>query len=134
MLHSFLERILLESRGVILYERHVIGKFGEDVAERYLIQKGYRIISRNFSCRQGELDIIAEYNEYLVFIEVKTRSNFLYGKPVEAVDKYKRQHMYRVAKYYLHIHGWENRFVRFDVIEVYIERGIARVNHIPQVM
>lgn len=117
-----------------MYERHVIGKFGEDVAERYLRQKGYRIIGRNFSCRQGELDIIAENNEYLVFIEVKTRSNFLYGKPIEAVGKNKRRHMYKVAKYYLHIQGWENRFVRFDAIEVFVDKGIARVNHILQIM
>ena len=117
-----------------MYERHVIGKYGEDVAERYLKQKGYRIIKRNFSCRQGELDIIAENNEYLVFIEVKTRSNFLYGKPIEAVGKYKIKHMYKVAKYFLHTQGWENRFVRFDVIEVYIDRGIAKVKHIRQII
>lgn len=117
-----------------MYERHVIGRFGEDVAERYLKQKGYKIIGRNFSCRQGELDIIAENNEYLIFVEVKTRSNSLYGKAAEAVNKNKRKHMNKVAKYYLHIQGWEKRFVRFDVIEVYVDRGLARVNHIPQIM
>lgn len=117
-----------------MYKRHIIGKFGEEVAERFLKQKGYKIIARNFSCRQGELDIIAENNEYLVFAEVKTRSNFLYGKPVEAVGNNKREHMYKVAKYYLHIRGWENRFIRFDVIEVYVDKGLARVNHIPQII
>ena len=117
-----------------MYRRHVIGRYGEDVAERYLKQKGYTIIGKNFSCRQGELDIIAKDNEYLVFIEVKTRSNFMYGKPVEAVGKLKKQHMYKVAKYYLHIHGLEKKFVRFDVIEVYIDKGLARVNHIPQII
>ena len=117
-----------------MYERHTIGKFGEDIAERYLKQNGYRIIGRNFSCRQGELDIIAEKNEYVVFIEVKTRSNFLYGTPAQAVDKTKKEHMKRVAKYYLHIQGWERRFIRFDVIEVYVEKGFAKVHHIPQIM
>lgn len=117
-----------------MYQRHVVGKYGEDVAERYLKQKGYKIINRNFSCRQGELDIIAENSEYIVFIEVKTRSNFLYGNPVDSVGKDKQRHMKKVAKYYLHIHGWENRFVRFDVIEVYIDRGIAKVNHIRQII
>ncbi len=117
-----------------MYERHAIGKYGEDVAERYLKQKGYRIIGRNFSCRQGELDIIAEDNEYLVFIEVKTRSNSIYGKPAEAVNKNKKLHMYRVAKYYLHIQKWENRFVRFDVIEVYVDRGLTKVHHIAHIM
>ena len=117
-----------------MYQRHIIGKYGEDVAIRFLEQKGYKIIERNFSCRQGELDIIARNNEYIVFIEVKTRSNFLYGTPIEAVGKNKQKHIFRVAKYYLHIHRLENHFVRFDVIEVFIDRGIAKVNHIKQVM
>ena len=119
---------------MILYERHLIGKLGEDVAERYLKQKGYLIIERNFSCRQGELDIIAKEKDFLVFVEVKTRSNLLYGKPVEAVNINKRKHMIKVAKYYLHIHSWDNRFVRFDVIEVFIDKGIAKVHHIPQIV
>lgn len=117
-----------------MYKRHAIGKYGEDVAERFLKQKGYRIIGRNFLCRQGEIDIIAENNEYLVFVEVKTRSNSMYGQPIDAVGKQKRRHMYKAAKFYLHIHGWENRFVRFDVIEIYIDKGLAKVNHIPQIM
>ena len=117
-----------------MYERHKIGKYGEDVAERYLKQKGYKIIERNFTCRQGELDIVAENREYLIFIEVKTRSNFLYGKPIEAVDRKKQKHLYKVAKYYLHIHRWEERFVRFDVVEVYVEKGIAKVSHIRQII
>ncbi len=117
-----------------MYVRHAIGKFGEDVAERYLKQKGYKIICRNFSCRQGELDIIAENSEYLVFIEVKTRSNSSYGHPIDAVGKYKMQHMFKVAKYYLHLQGLENRFIRFDVIEVYIDKGFAKVRHIPQIV
>ena len=116
-----------------MYDRHVIGKYGEDVAERYLKQKGYKILKRNFSCRQGELDIIAENKGYIVFVEVKTRSNFLYGKPIEAVGKEKCKHIYKVARYYLHIKKLENRFIRFDVIEVYIEKGLAKVNHIRQI-
>ena len=117
-----------------MYERHVIGKYGEDVAERYLKQKGYNIIERNFECRQGELDIIAENREYIIFIEVKTRSNLLYGKPIDAVKGKKQEHMYKVAKYYLHIHGLEKRYIRFDVVEVYVEKGVAKVNHIRQII
>ena len=117
-----------------MYKRHVIGQYGENIAERYLKNKGYNIIARNFSCKQGELDIIAENKEYVVFVEVKTRSNYLYGKPRDAVGKNKREHMYKVAKYYLHIQGWEERFVRFDVIEVYMEKGLAKVIHIPQIL
>lgn len=117
-----------------MYQRHIIGKYGEDVAVRFLEQKGYKIIERNFSCRQGELDIIAKNNGYIVFIEVKTRSNFLYGMPGEAVGRDKQKHIYKVAKYYLHIHKLENHFVRFDVVEVLLDKGRAKVNHIKQAM
>ena len=82
-----------------MYKKHKIGKYGEEVAKRYLKLKGYNIVQSNFSCRQGEIDIIANDDKELVFIEVKTRSNLLYGYPVEAVNSTKQTHMYRVAKY-----------------------------------
>lgn len=117
-----------------MYKRHEIGKYGEEVAKRYLSQKDYKIIQCNFSCRQGEIDIIATDGKELVFIEVKTRTNLTYGYPVEAVNCVKQTHMYKVARYYLHLNKLENCFVRFDVIEVYLDKSRARVNHIKQVM
>lgn len=117
-----------------MYKRHEIGKYGEEVAERYLLKKEYVIMKRNFSCRQGEIDIIAKDKEEIVFIEVKTRSNFLYGKPADAVNKIKQNHIYEVARYFLHLNKLEDKFVRFDVIEVYIEKNRATVNHIKQMM
>lgn len=117
-----------------MYKRHEIGKYGEEVAERYLQNKDYTIIGRNFSCRQGEIDIIAFYKQQIIFIEVKTRSNLLYGQPAEAVDGRKQKHIYKAAKYYLYLNKLENSFVRFDVIEVYVDKNRARLNHIKQVI
>ena len=117
-----------------MYTRHKLGQYGEEVAKRYIQLKGYKIIQSNFSCRQGEIDIIAYDDKEMVFIEVKTRSNLFYGYPVDAVNLTKQTHMYRVAKYYLHLKKLEKCFIRFDVIEVYIERGRARVNHIKQII
>ena len=77
-----------------MYEKHEIGKLGEDIACKYLLQQNYKIIERNFLCKQGEIDIIARDEKYLVFIEVKTRSNVLYGKPIDAVDRTKEKHIY----------------------------------------
>ena len=62
-----------------MYASHELGKQGENYACQYLKTKGYQIIQRNFSCKQGEIDIIAKDKEEYVFIEVKTRHNFHYG-------------------------------------------------------
>ena len=94
---------------------------------------GYEIIDRNFMCRVGEIDIVAKDKNEFVFIEVKTRSNGCFGRPREAVDDYKQKHIYRSTRYYLHIHGLDNAFVRFDVIEVYLLNGKYKVRHLKQV-
>lgn len=66
-----------------------LGKIGEELAAKYLTQNKYKIIQRNFRCKLGKIDIIAYdlKNKELVFFEVKTRSNFKYGRPSEAVTK-----------------------------------------------
>lgn len=104
-----------------MYRRHRTGVEGEDIANRYLKMNNYTILDRNFSCRQGEIDIIAKdniMNEY-VFIEVKTRKNDKYGEPVEAVDKKKQKHIVYATEYYVYKNELENAFIRFDVISIY---------------
>ena len=117
-----------------MYIKHIIGKYGEDLAIKYLAQNNYKIIERNFSCKQGEIDIICTNGEYIIFIEVKTRSNLLYGRPVDAVNQEKQKHMYKAARYYLYLHSMEEYFIRFDVIEVYISKNKYKINHIRQII
>ena len=98
-----------------------MGKTGEDKACIYLKKHKYKIIERNFLCRQGEIDIVAfdkTANEY-VFIEVKTRNNKKYGNPEEAVNEPKQKHIYNSTKYYIYKNKLENAFIRFDVIVIY---------------
>ena len=90
----------------------------------------YKIIERNFSCRQGEIDIIAKDKDEIVFIEVKTRTNKKYGEPIDAITYYKKKHIIKSIKYYLYIKNLENAFVRIDVIEVYQKKDGFFVNHI----
>lgn len=106
---------------------------GENLSTKYLIKKGYKIVDRNFRCKSGEIDIIAENKDYLIFIEVKTRSSLCYGKPQDAVHKYKRKNMIKTARYYLYINKFENRFIRFDIIEIYLKRESFKINHIQKV-
>ena len=117
-----------------MYLKHEIGKIGEDLATKYLESLGYVIIERNFVAKQGEIDIIARDKKELVFLEVKTRTNDLYGKPVEAVTAPKQKHLINTAKYYLYSKHLENEFVRIDVIEVYIRNNKYRINHIKQII
>ena len=119
-----------------MYLRHQTGKIGEDLATKYLESLGYTIVERNFVAKQGEIDIVAKDNSKgeLVFIEVKTRTNTLYGKPIEAVTEPKQKHLISTAKYYLYNKHLENEFVRLDVIEVYLQNDLYRINHIKQVI
>lgn len=94
------------------------GKFGEDKAAEFLAKGGYRIIERNFSCKLGEIDIVARKGDTLRFIEVKTRSGFQFGSPAEAVNENKMRHIRRVAEIYLRARRLNPMRISFDVIEV----------------
>lgn len=115
-----------------MYTRHITGKIGEDITVKYLIKNGYKILERNFECRQGEIDIIALDKDELVFIEVKTRSTFFYGSPSEAVNEIKQKHIYKSAEYYVYSRHLENERIRIDVIEVYKKNDKFVINHIKQ--
>ena len=117
-----------------MYLKHEIGKIGEDLASKYLEDAEYTIIERNFMARQGEIDIIAKDKKELVFIEVKTRTNDMYGKPIEAVNMQKQKHLLNTIKYYLYSKHLENEFVRIDVIEVYFNNDTYKINHIKQII
>jgi len=117
-----------------MYIRHEIGKLGEKFAVKYLEQIGYKILERNFECKQGEIDIIAIDNEELVFIEVKTRTNIKFGTPVEAVNQNKQKHLLKAVRYYLHSRNLESEFVSIDVVEIYMFEHKYRVNHIKQII
>ena len=115
-----------------MYERHETGKIGEDIAVKYLIQNNYKIMERNFECKQGEIDIIALDKTEIVFIEVKTRASALYGLPKEAINQTKKKRIYWSAEYYVYSHNLEKDPIRIDVIEIYKKKGKFYVNHIKQ--
>lgn len=116
------------------YERHILGNNGEKIASEYLEKNHYEIIKRNFRCKQGEIDIIAydNKNREYVFVEVKTRTNFEYGKPVDSVNKMKQKHIVSATKYYIYLHNLKNKYIRFDIIEIY-KKDQYIINHIKNV-
>ena len=96
-----------------------LGDQGEAYAAAYLRQNGYRILTRNYRTKIGEIDLIADDHGTLVFIEVKTRSSVRCGVPAEAVNYKKRQKIIQTAYWYLYEQRRENTTCRFDVLEVY---------------
>ncbi len=117
-----------------MYLKHKIGKIGENLACEYLMNNGYQILERNFESRQGEIDIVALDKNEVVFIEVKTRTNNKYGTPVEAVDENKQNHLIRTIEYYIYKRNLHDKFIRIDVIEIYLYRHKYKVNHIKQII
>ena len=94
-----------------------LGERGEDFASRYLKKKGYKVIARNYKTRLGEIDIIAEQDNVVVFVEVKTRSNISFGYPFEAVNQKKRQKLKKVALLYLKKCP-RHYTARFDILSI----------------
>lgn len=94
------------------------GKRGEELAAGYLAAAGYRIIERNYRCLFGEMDIVAEEGETLVFVEVKSRRSDAYGDPLLAVGQKKQKQISRIALHYLAEHRLRQRPARFDVVAV----------------
>lgn len=108
-----------------------LGRRGEDIAARFLEQRGLVLLNRNWRCRDGELDIVATDGIRLVVAEVKTRSGTGFGTPAEAVTPAKAARIRRLASAWLSAHrvGWCE--VRFDVVAVLCPAGGAvRVEHL----
>ncbi len=123
-----------------LTDKQITGRLGEDAAVKYLKKNGYCIKDRNIHVSRNEIDIIAEDQEYIVFVEVKTRSLARYGSfgkfgsAGRAVDSQKRKNTVEAATSYLREH-FSEKTPRIDVIEVYVGRGgsadrVIDINHI----
>ena len=102
---------------------HRISRSGESEAVTALEGAGYRILARNYRSPFGEVDIVAEEGEVLVFVEVKTRSSLSYGLPRDAITAAKRRKLARTASHYLMEHVTLDGAYRVDVVEVAVLRG-----------
>ena len=109
-----------------------LGRFGEEQAAKYLRRRGYSVTARNFSCRAGEIDIIAENQNFVVFAEVKLRRDANFAEAREFVTPAKQRRIINTARLWLGMNDCEKQ-PRFDVIEVYAPHGAlgrVSINHI----
>lgn len=106
-----------------------LGNEGENLAANFLVNHGYEIIARNWSCMAGEADIIVRDVDTLVFVEVKTRKSVEKGLPSDAVDQRKRAKYERIATYFTQRYEADSIPIRFDVVSVLMKEDRATVRH-----
>lgn len=107
------------------------GSRGESAACRLLEQNGYRVLARNFLCRGGEIDIVAQDGDALVFVEVKERSGASHGTGCEAVTREKRRRIIHAARLFAARRGLSESPIRFDVVSIDRDaQGVAHARHI----
>lgn len=99
-------------------DRKALGALGEKKAVEYLKKRRYRIRETNFRCRAGEIDIVAQDKDYLVFVEVRTRTGSDFGTPEESVNAAKKERLVSVALTYLQTHRNLPSLWRFDVVAI----------------
>ena len=103
-------------------KRKATGMIGEKMAAGYLVRQGYEIVETNYRCKEGEVDIIANDGEFLVFIEVRTKNNRAFGSPEESVTARKKEHLKNVAARYQETHGGLPLQWRIDFVAVELDR------------
>lgn len=115
--------------------KKLLGNTGESIASTYLQRQGYRIISRNFKARYGEIDIICIHRSTLVFVEVKTRQGREFGLPEEAVTPKKLQEVVKTADFFVSTHHGLPESLRIDVIGIELDEqeNVMYFNHIENV-
>lgn len=107
-----------------------VGKLGEEIAKEYLIRKDHKIIVQNYRFGHGEIDLITESGDTLVFVEVKTRQNLNFGEPELAVTPGKQKQLKKIGNAYLYQNEITQKECRFDVIAILLEKGKEpRITH-----
>ena len=120
--------------------RTKLGDWGEELAVRFLEEKGYKVISTKYRCAYGEVDIVAMDGEELVFVEVRTRSPGNFGTPEESVSAHKLRRLMATCQDYLQKSGQENVEWRVDLISVRLGKGrsknpkVERIDHLHHVL
>jgi putative endonuclease len=122
---------LLLNKSKLSANRKLLGQWGENRCEKFLNRKGLKKLSRNFSCKTGEIDLIMlDKDGTIVFVEVKTRTGEDFA-PAEAVITYgKKNRLFKTARYFLSINKIENRPCRFDTVVIILDNaGHEQIRH-----
>ena len=121
-----------ESGSGRLNARQKLGAWGEQMAARHLEDKGYKIVARNWRCRRGEIDLVAQAGSVVVFVEVKTRRGRALGLPEEGLTPRKSRRLIELAQLYLAQQKLEDVEWRLDLVAVELDNSgkLLRCEHI----
>lgn len=105
------------------------GTDGEDFAAAFLIEKGFKVLERNYRFKKSEIDLIVSRGNWLIFVEVKTRTSTAFGFPEEFVDYNKKLKILEGALEYMYVKDWQGN-VRYDIVAVNILGSKHEIKHI----
>jgi len=108
----------------------LLGEAGERIAEAWLVQRGWRILDRRFRSGHRDLDLVAEREGVVAFVEVKARRGRSFGDPVEAVNWRKQRELTRSAWVWIARYGGAKQAFRFDVVGVLLDGSGTRIRHV----
>ena len=112
-------------------EHNILGKEGEEMAAKYLEDKGYTILDRDWHCGHKDLDLVATKDDTVVFVEVKTRTSTDWGDPEDFINDRKIRRIVNSADAYIRYNRIDMD-VRFDVVSIVVEKGEFKLEHIEQ--
>ena len=122
---------LLFNRNKLLKDTQALGKWGEGICEKFLHKKGMYLLTRNFTCNAGEIDLImVDTDRSIVFVEVKTRADEEFAPTEAVITTPKMDKMTKTARYFLAVHEIQNRPYRFDIVTITLgQRGPVDIRH-----
>jgi putative endonuclease len=110
---------------------NALGELGERIAARWLERSGWRIVARRFRSGRRDIDLVAQRDDLIAFVEVKARSGDEFGDPVEAVNHRKQRELTKSAQTWIDRHGRAGESYRFDVVGVLLKERRAFIRHVP---
>ncbi len=115
--------MLLKKRK-LLTDREHLGRWGEKQCEKFLKRKGLKTLTRNFSCKTGELDLVmVDIDSTIVFVEVRTKADSDFATPEDSITKPKKTRLLRTARYFLATNNIHDRPYRFDSVAIVLDKS-----------
>ena len=114
---------MLLNKQKLLTDRERLGRWGEKHCEKFLKRKGLKTLTRNFSCKTGELDLVmVDTDSTIVFVEVRTKADSDFASPEDSITKPKKTRLLRTARYFLATNNIHDRPYRFDIVAIVLDK------------